>query len=103
MSATATLDPHYLPALVAAGRAYVAVSGQDPLTGTTINPDYLGLEPELAANVARLGRSAERRRRALRRRQAPHPGADRREAARPSPRAQDPAHARPAALAGRER
>ena len=55
MGAAAALDPHYLPALVAAGRAYVAVSGQDPLTGTTINPDYLGLEPELAANAAQLG------------------------------------------------
>ena len=53
-----TLDPHYLPALVAAGRAYVAVSGQDPLTGTTINPDYLGLEGELAGNVARVGGAA---------------------------------------------
>ncbi|MBW8060522.1 MAG: hypothetical protein FVQ78_09430 [Solirubrobacterales bacterium] len=48
------LDPHYLPALVAAGRAFMAVSGQDPLTRTTINPDYLGLEPELAVNAERL-------------------------------------------------
>lgn len=54
MSASTTLDPHYLPALVAAGRAYMAVSGQDPITGTTINPDYLGLEPELATNAARV-------------------------------------------------
>lgn len=53
-----TLDPHYLPALVAAGRAYVAVSGQDPLTETTINPDYIGLERELAGNVARVGGAA---------------------------------------------
>jgi hypothetical protein len=59
MGATTILDPHYLPALVAAGRAFVAVSGQDPLTRTTINPDYLGLETELAASEARLGRSAE--------------------------------------------
>ncbi len=53
-----TLDPHYLPALVAAGRAYVAVSGQDPLTETTINPDYLGLERELAGDAARLDGAA---------------------------------------------
>jgi hypothetical protein len=52
------LDPHYLPALLAAGRAFVAVSGQDPLTGTAINPDYAGLESELAASEARLGRGA---------------------------------------------
>jgi hypothetical protein len=53
-----TFDPHYLPALVAAGRAYVAASGQDPLTGTAINSGYAGLEPELAASEARLGRGA---------------------------------------------
>jgi hypothetical protein len=58
VGAIATLDPHYLPALVAAGRAYVAVSGQDPLTATTINPDYRGLEPELADEAAQLGSSA---------------------------------------------
>lgn len=58
MGVATILDPHYLPALVAAGRAFVAVSGQDPLTRTTINPEYLGLEGELAANEARLGRSA---------------------------------------------
>jgi hypothetical protein len=59
MNAPATLNPHYLPALVAAGRAFVAVSGQDPLTRTTINPDYVGLEAELAASEERLSRSAE--------------------------------------------
>jgi hypothetical protein len=58
MSAATTLDPHYLPALVAAGRAYVAVSGQDPVTATTINPDYRGLEVELADNAAKLDGSA---------------------------------------------
>jgi len=58
MSAPATLDPHYAPALVAAGRAFLAVSGQDPLTRTAINPDYTGLESELAAAEARLERSA---------------------------------------------
>jgi hypothetical protein len=54
MGAIATLDPHYLPALVAAGRAFVAVSGQDPVTRTAINPDYAGLETELAESEARL-------------------------------------------------
>lgn len=49
------LDPHYLPALVAAGRAFLAASGQDPLTGTAVNPDYSGLEAELAASEAGLG------------------------------------------------
>ncbi|MGE5336020.1 MAG: hypothetical protein ACM3JL_01190 [Nitrososphaerota archaeon] len=58
MSAPATLDPHYSAALVAAGRAFVAASGQDPLTRTTINPDYLGLETELAASEAELAGSA---------------------------------------------
>jgi hypothetical protein len=53
-----TLDPHYLPALVAAGRAHLALSGQDPLTGTTVNPEYRGLEPELAENAAQLDSSA---------------------------------------------
>ena len=52
-------DPHYLPALIAAGRAYTAVSGQDPLTGTAVNPEYLGLERELAAGAAQLGQSAD--------------------------------------------
>lgn len=58
MSAPADLDPHYLPALVAAGRAYIAVSGRDPLTGAAINPEYTGLEAELATSEARLARSA---------------------------------------------
>jgi hypothetical protein len=58
MSISATLDPHYLPALVAAGRAFVAASGQDPLTLTTIDPDYLGLESELARSEARSSASA---------------------------------------------
>jgi hypothetical protein len=52
------VDPHYLPALTAAGRAYLAISGNDPLTRTTVNPDYRGLEPELAAEAASLGGSA---------------------------------------------
>lgn len=58
MGAPADLDPHYLPALVAAGRAYVAASGQDPLTRTAIDPEYTGLEAELATSEARLERSA---------------------------------------------
>jgi hypothetical protein len=58
MGAPADLDPHYLPALVAAGRAFVAASGQDPLTRTAIDPEYAGLEAELATSEARLGRSA---------------------------------------------
>lgn len=49
-----TYDPHYMPALVAAGRAFVAITGQDPLTRTAINPEYQGLEHELAGNVSRL-------------------------------------------------
>jgi hypothetical protein len=57
---TSALDPHYLAAVVAAGRAYVAISGQDPLTGTSVNPEYLGLEPELTADAAHLhGDAAE--------------------------------------------
>jgi len=59
MSAPATLSPHYLPALIATGRAFVAVSGQDPLTRTAVNPGYLGLEAELAASEARLSGSTE--------------------------------------------
>lgn len=54
---TLAYDSHYLPALVAVGRAYVAASGRDPLTGTTINPDYLGLEAELAGSAARVDRA----------------------------------------------
>jgi hypothetical protein len=49
-----TYDPHYVPALVAAGRAFVAITGQDPLTRTAVNPEYLGLEHELGGNVSRL-------------------------------------------------
>jgi len=65
MSMPADLDPHYPPALVAAGRAFVAVSGRDPLTGTAISPEYAGLEAELAASEARLGHSAADARTAL--------------------------------------
>jgi hypothetical protein len=57
---TSALDPHYLPAVIAAGRAYVAISGQDPITGTSVNPEYLGLEPELTADATHLhGEAAE--------------------------------------------
>lgn len=55
MSAPATLDPHYMPALVAAGRAYLALSGSDPVTRSTVNPEYLGVERELEEGVGRLG------------------------------------------------
>lgn len=56
---TLVIDPHYAPALVAVGRAFAAVSGQDPLTRTTINPEYVGLEQELAGNVTRLRQSGD--------------------------------------------
>jgi hypothetical protein len=58
-----TYDPHYAPALVAAGRAFVAITGQDPLTRTAVNPEYLGLDRELAGNASSLqtaGREAAR-------------------------------------------
>lgn len=54
MGPATILDPHYFPALVAAGRAFVAVSGEDPITRTAIDPGYLGLEPELAQAGGRL-------------------------------------------------
>jgi hypothetical protein len=57
MSALA-VDPHYLPALIAVGRAHSAATGRDPLTGTTINPEYLGLERELAASATQLEAAA---------------------------------------------
>ncbi len=59
MNAFTTLDSHYAPALVAVGRAFVSVSGQDPLTRTTINPEYLGLERELAGDATRLRQSGD--------------------------------------------
>jgi hypothetical protein len=52
-------DPHYLPALVAVGRAYVAATGDDPLTGTPLRPEYTGLEQELATTSEQLGHMAE--------------------------------------------
>jgi hypothetical protein len=58
MSAPATLNPHYLPALVAAGRAFLAAGGRDPLTRTAIDPAYAGLEAELALREARLRKAA---------------------------------------------
>jgi hypothetical protein len=58
MTSVATLDPHYMPALVAAARAYIAASGLDPVTGTEINPGYRGLDRELASGAAGLDRSA---------------------------------------------
>ncbi|HEU4600099.1 MAG TPA: hypothetical protein VFS26_10140 [Solirubrobacterales bacterium] len=58
MGPATILDPHYFPALVAAARAFVAVSGEDPVTRTAIDPGYLGLEPELAEAAGRLARAA---------------------------------------------
>lgn len=59
MSIPAILDPHYAPALLAAGRAFLAASGEDPLTRTTVDPEYLGLERELAAAEAKAVGSAQ--------------------------------------------
>ncbi len=56
---TLIVDPHYTPALVAVGRAFIAVSGQDPLTRTAINPEYLGLERELAGDSTLLRQSGD--------------------------------------------
>lgn len=53
-------DPHYLPALLAVGRAYLAAAGADPITGITVDPEYTGLRRELAAGRAQLRRSASR-------------------------------------------
>lgn len=53
-----TYDPHYLPALIAVGRAYVAASGVEPLIGTAVDPEYAGLGRELDAAHAGLSRSA---------------------------------------------
>lgn len=50
-------DPHYLPALAAVARAFAAVSGRDPFTGTAIDPEYSGLGQELAGEASRLQRS----------------------------------------------
>lgn len=55
-----TYDPHYLPALLAVGRAYLASSGSDPLTGTAVDPEYAGLGSELAAGRAQVQRSSAR-------------------------------------------
>lgn len=54
MGPLANGDSHYLPALIAVGRAYTAVSGDDPVTGTKVNAQYLGLEAELATSEAEL-------------------------------------------------
>jgi hypothetical protein len=53
-----TYDPHYLPALVATGRVFMAATGQDPLTRTQIQPEYLGLDRELAESAAHIDKSA---------------------------------------------
>jgi hypothetical protein len=56
-------DPHYLPAVIAVGRAFLAATGEDPLTRTQISPEYAGLVPEMAAGASKLGRSAAAARR----------------------------------------
>lgn len=60
---SALADPHYLPALIAVGRAHLAASGRDPLTGTAVNPEYAGLEAELAGTAGRLAAGAAKARR----------------------------------------
>jgi hypothetical protein len=50
-------DPHHMSALLAVGRAYATATGRDPLTRTTINPEYEGLAVELAEGVAQLDRA----------------------------------------------
>lgn len=57
---TGATDPHYVPALMAVGRAYFAASGADPLTGIAVDPEYAGLGSELAGSEAALRRSAGR-------------------------------------------
>jgi hypothetical protein len=54
-----TYDPHYLPALVAVGRAFLAATGQDPLTRTQVNPEFAGLGVEIAAGAAGLDGDAQ--------------------------------------------
>lgn len=53
-------DPHYLPALIAVGRAYSAASGSEPLTGAALDPEYAGLGPEVDWARAAVSRSAAR-------------------------------------------
>lgn len=53
-------DPHYLPALIAVGRAHLAATGTDPLSATFVNPEYAGLGNELARGASALRRSAGR-------------------------------------------
>jgi hypothetical protein len=59
MSALA-YDPHYLPALLAVGRAYLAATGSDPLSGTAVDPEYTGLGRELSRAGSDLKRGAAR-------------------------------------------
>lgn len=55
-----TYDPHYLPALLAVGRAYLSATGSDPLSGTAIDPEYTGLGRELSRAGSDLKRGAAR-------------------------------------------
>lgn len=54
------IDPHYTPALIAVGRAYVAARGTDPFTGTAVDPEYKGLGRELGGSATALHRQARR-------------------------------------------
>ncbi len=45
-------DPHYLPALIAVGRAYAAASGRDPVGGFQLAPGYSGLASALTDTAA---------------------------------------------------
>lgn len=55
-----TYDPHYLPALLAVGRAYLSATGSDPLSGTAVDPEYTGLGRELSRAGSDLKRGAAR-------------------------------------------
>lgn len=57
---TLASDPHYLPALLAVGRAYFAATGSDPLTGTAVDPEYAGLGRELSRAGSDLKGGTER-------------------------------------------
>jgi putative drug exporter of the RND superfamily len=63
-------DPAYPEALGAVARAYGAVTGREPFSGTPVVPGYQGLDRELAQAVARLREAtagAERLARGIRR------------------------------------
>lgn len=51
-------DPRYRDALAAAGRAYGAISGRDPVTGAQLDPRYDGMATELRRGQRRLTAAA---------------------------------------------